>query len=55
MIGTTTKNTIIKPWAVATCKYLNESPLKKGLPGWAISNLIIVAKAAPDKPVHKLK
>jgi len=55
IIGTTTKKTIIKPWAVITCKYFNESPLKNGLPGCANSNLIIVAKAAPEIPVHILK
>jgi hypothetical protein len=54
-IGTTTKKTIIKPCAVITCKYFNESPLKNGLPGYASSSLIIVAKAAPDKPDQKLK
>jgi len=51
-MGTTTKKTIIKPCAVITCKYLKESPLKNGLPGYANSNLIIVANAAPDNPVH---
>jgi len=54
-IGTTTKKTIIKPWAVITCKYLKESPLKKGLPGYDNSKRIIVAKAAPEQPVHILK
>jgi hypothetical protein len=28
-IGTTTKKTIINPWAVITDKYRKESPLKK--------------------------
>ena len=37
------------------CKYLVESPLKKGLPGNANSSLIIVARAAPDNAVHILK
>jgi hypothetical protein len=54
-IGTTTKKTIIKPWAVITCRYLKESPLKNGLPGYASSILIIVANAAPEQPVHILK
>jgi len=46
---------MIKPCAVIVCKYLVESPLKKGLPGNANSILIIVANAAPDKAVHILK
>ena len=54
-IGTTTKKTIISPCAVITWRYRNESPLKNVLPGYANSNLIIVAKAAPDKPVIILK
>lgn len=49
------KNIIIKACAVITCKYFNESPSKKGLPGYAISNLIAVAKIAPDSPVTKEK
>jgi len=53
-MGTTTKKTIIRPWAVIVCKYLVESPLKNGLPGKASSILIMVAKAAPDKAVHIL-
>ena len=53
-IGTTTKKTMINPCAVIVCKYLVESPLKKGLPGYANSSLIIVANAAPDNAVHIL-
>jgi len=41
--------------AVITCKYLNESPLKNGLPGYAISKRIIVASKEPDIPVHNEK
>ena len=49
-----TPNTIINPCAVTTCKYINESPLKNGLPGGDLGRIGLAISPQKSNVVYAL-